>query len=112
MRVAVVTAPGTVELVDEPTPAPGPEELVVEVAACGLCTMERRLFVGEKQIYPVAPGHEVAGRVVARVPMSTGWAGCPQSARWSRSICSPDAGRATHAGGAAPRGAGGRRAAH
>jgi len=64
LRVAVVTGPGAVELRDEPTPAPGPDEVLVEVAACGLCTMERRLFLGEKQIYPVAPGHEAAGRVV------------------------------------------------
>jgi threonine dehydrogenase-like Zn-dependent dehydrogenase len=65
MHVAVVTGPGQVELREESAPTPGPEELIVEVAACGLCTMERRLFAGEKKIYPVAPGHEVAGRVVA-----------------------------------------------
>jgi L-iditol 2-dehydrogenase len=65
MQVAVVTGPGQVELREESVPAPGPEQLVVEVAACGLCTMERRLFAGEKKVYPVAPGHEVAGRVVA-----------------------------------------------
>jgi threonine dehydrogenase-like Zn-dependent dehydrogenase len=63
--VAVVTAPGRVELRAEPDPTPAGDELVVAVAACGLCTMERRLFAGEKQLYPVAPGHEVAGRVVA-----------------------------------------------
>lgn len=64
MKVAVVIAPGEVELRDEPRPTPGPEEVLVEVGACGLCTMERRLFLGEKQVYPVAPGHEVAGRIV------------------------------------------------
>jgi threonine dehydrogenase-like Zn-dependent dehydrogenase len=64
VRVAVVTGPGAVELRDEPNPIIGSDELLVEVGACGLCTMERRLFIGEKQIYPVAPGHEVAGRVV------------------------------------------------
>jgi threonine dehydrogenase-like Zn-dependent dehydrogenase len=64
MRVAVVTGPGVVELRDEPNPRIGPDELLVEVGACGLCTMERRLYIGEKQVYPVAPGHEVAGRVV------------------------------------------------
>jgi threonine dehydrogenase-like Zn-dependent dehydrogenase len=64
VKVAVVTGPGAVELRDEPRPAAGPDEVVVAVAACGLCTMERRLFVGDKQVYPVAPGHEVAGRVV------------------------------------------------
>ncbi len=65
MRVAVITAPGEVELRNQPDPVPGDDELLVEVAACGLCTMERRLFSGEKRIYPVAPGHEVAGRVLA-----------------------------------------------
>ncbi|HSS11725.1 MAG TPA: alcohol dehydrogenase catalytic domain-containing protein [Acidimicrobiales bacterium] len=65
MQVAVVTGPGEVELHEESSPTPGPEEVVVEVAACGLCTMERRLFLGEKRVYPVAPGHEVSGRVVA-----------------------------------------------
>ena len=65
MQVAVVTGPGQVELRDEPRPEVGPGDVLVEVGACGLCTMERRLFIGEKQIYPVAPGHEVAGPVIA-----------------------------------------------
>jgi L-iditol 2-dehydrogenase len=64
MKVAVVTGPGAVELRDEPQPELGADELLVEVGACGLCTMERRLYLGEKQVYPVAPGHEVAGTVV------------------------------------------------
>jgi L-iditol 2-dehydrogenase len=64
MRVAVVTGPDAVELRDEPVPSLGPDEILVEVRACGLCTMERRLFLGEKRVYPVAPGHEVAGVVV------------------------------------------------
>jgi threonine dehydrogenase-like Zn-dependent dehydrogenase len=68
VRVAVVTGPGAVELRDEPSPPLAPDELLVEVGACGLCTMERRLFLGEKQVYPVAPGHEVAGRVVDAGP--------------------------------------------
>ncbi len=64
MQVAVVTGPGAVELRDEPRPAAGPEDVLVAVDACGLCTMERRLFEGTKPIYPVAPGHEAAGRVI------------------------------------------------
>ena len=64
MQVAVITGPGAVELREEPRPRPGPEDVIVEVAACGLCTMERRLFAGTKPIYPVAPGHEAAGRIV------------------------------------------------
>lgn len=64
MKVAVVTGPGEVELRNEPRPDVGPDDVLIEVEACGLCTMERRLFSGEKPIYPVAPGHEAAGRVI------------------------------------------------
>ncbi len=64
MQVAVVTGPGAVELRDEPRPAVGATDVLVEVGACGLCTMERRLFDGTKPVYPVAPGHEAAGRVI------------------------------------------------
>ncbi|HEY9556414.1 MAG TPA: alcohol dehydrogenase catalytic domain-containing protein, partial [Acidimicrobiales bacterium] len=78
MKVAVVTAPGQVELREEPTPDLAPDELLVRIGACGLCTMERRLFSGEKQIYPVAPGHEVAGEVVSVGALVGGLAGAPQ----------------------------------
>ena len=79
MKVAVVTAPGTVELREEPTPELAPDELLVEVGACGLCTMERRLFSGDKQVYPVAPGHEVAGVVAAVGSLVEGRPGVPQT---------------------------------
>ena len=49
---------------DEPDPVAGPEQVVMEVQACGICTFERRLFAGDKQWYPVAPGHEASGVVV------------------------------------------------
>lgn len=78
MHVAVVTGPGSVELREEPAPHLGPDDLLVEVGACGLCTMERRLFLGEKPVYPVAPGHEVAGRVVDAGPAVAGLPGSPR----------------------------------
>ena len=78
MQVAVVTGPGAVELREEPRPRPGPEDVLVEVAACGLCTMERRLFAGTKPIYPVAPGHEAAGRVIEVGGAVVALAGAPQ----------------------------------
>ena len=49
MKVAVFTGPGAVEIREEPDPVAGPDQVVVEVAACGVCTFERRLFAGEKQ---------------------------------------------------------------
>jgi L-iditol 2-dehydrogenase len=64
MRIAVVTGPGEVELRDAPAPRCDPHQVLVEIGACGLCTLDRRLFLGEQRIYPVAAGHEPAGRVV------------------------------------------------
>ncbi len=78
MQVAVVTGPGAVELRDEPRPRTGPTDVLIEVATCGLCTMERRLFAGTKPIYPVAPGHEAAGRVVEAGEAVASLPGTPQ----------------------------------
>lgn len=78
MKVGVITGPGEVELRSEPDPSPGPDQVVVEVAACGICTFERRLFAGDKQWYPVAPGHEAAGVVVALGSAVDGLSGSPK----------------------------------
>lgn len=78
MKVAVITGPGAVELRDEPDPSPGPEQVLVEVAACGICTFERRLFSGEKKLYPFAPGHEAGGVIVAVGSGVDGLAGAPE----------------------------------
>jgi len=78
VRVAVITGPGRVEIREEPQPVPEPDELLVAVDACGLCTLERRLFSGEKRLYPVAAGHEVAGRVVAVGDAVRDLAGAPR----------------------------------
>jgi len=66
VKVVVFTGPGRVEVRSDPLPEAGPTQVVVDVDACGICTFERRLFSGEKQWYPVAPGHEAAG-VITRV---------------------------------------------
>jgi threonine dehydrogenase-like Zn-dependent dehydrogenase len=78
VKVALITGPGQVELRDEPDPTPGPDQVVVEVAACGICTFERRLFAGDKKWYPVAPGHEAAGVITAVGSAVDGLPGSPQ----------------------------------
>jgi threonine dehydrogenase-like Zn-dependent dehydrogenase len=78
VKVAVITGPGRVELRNEPDPVPGADQVVVEVAACGICTFERRLFAGDKRWYPVAPGHEAAGTVTAVGHAVDGLDGSPQ----------------------------------
>ena len=47
-------------------PAPGAGELVVEVLACGVCRTDLHVVDGEIPAnYPVVPGHEIVGRVIA-----------------------------------------------
>ena len=47
-------------------PAPGPREVVVDVAACGICGTDLHILEGEfAPTLPIIPGHEFAGVVVA-----------------------------------------------
>ena len=66
MRAAVIKSVGevAVETVDDPSPGPG--DVVVQVAACGLCGTDLHILEGEfAPSLPVIPGHEFAGTVVA-----------------------------------------------
>jgi 2-desacetyl-2-hydroxyethyl bacteriochlorophyllide A dehydrogenase len=65
VKAAVISADSvTVETV--PDPAPGPREVVVAVAACGICGTDLHIAEGEfAPTLPVVPGHEFAGEVVA-----------------------------------------------
>lgn len=65
MKAAVVEAPGKVTVTTVPDPTPGPREVVVGVAACGLCGTDLHILQGEfAPTLPVVPGHEFAGEVV------------------------------------------------
>ncbi len=76
MKAAVLVQPGQIELRDVPCPAPGPRDVLVRVAAVGLCGTDLHIFAGhvnynrdrrgraiplrdEAQIL----GHEIAGVV-------------------------------------------------
>jgi 2-desacetyl-2-hydroxyethyl bacteriochlorophyllide A dehydrogenase len=65
MRVASLVEPGRFEIADEPTPSIEPEEVLVRVAACGVCASELDMFRGlaGHASYPWYPGHEVSGVV-------------------------------------------------
>ncbi|MGW3139093.1 zinc-dependent alcohol dehydrogenase family protein [Streptomyces sp. NPDC001139] len=65
MKAAVIEAPGQVTVTTVPDPTPGPREVVVDVAACGLCGTDLHILQGEfAPTLPVVPGHEFAGEVV------------------------------------------------
>jgi propanol-preferring alcohol dehydrogenase len=63
-------------LSDLPVPQPGPDELLLNVLACGVCHTELDEIEGRlpPPRLPVIPGHEVVGRVVARGSQVTGHA--------------------------------------
>ena len=47
-------------------PEPGPEQLLVEIAACGICRTDLHIVDGDLQAtLPIVPGHEIVGRVIA-----------------------------------------------
>ncbi|MEU5027681.1 zinc-dependent alcohol dehydrogenase family protein [Streptomyces milbemycinicus] len=65
MRAAVIEAPGKVTVATVPDPTPGPRDVVVDVAACGLCGTDLHILQGEfAPTLPIVPGHEFAGEVV------------------------------------------------
>src|SRR5690349_24899096 len=54
------------ELVTLPDPAPGPEDVVIEVKASGMCGTDLHRYRGDKQsAHTEIGGHEPAGIVVA-----------------------------------------------
>jgi 2-desacetyl-2-hydroxyethyl bacteriochlorophyllide A dehydrogenase len=62
----MVTGVGLVEVVDLDDPAPGRREVVIQVAACGICGTDLHILEGEfAPSLPIVPGHEFAGSVVA-----------------------------------------------
>ena len=67
MRAAVIDRPGAVRVAEVPDPTPAPGEVVVRVGACGICGTDLHIADGEfpPTPYPIVPGHEFAGEVVA-----------------------------------------------
>ncbi|RDI23747.1 zinc-dependent alcohol dehydrogenase family protein [Lentzea flaviverrucosa] len=65
MKAAVITGVGSVEVTTVDDPKCGPREVVVDVAACGLCGTDLHILQGEfAPTLPVVPGHEFAGTIV------------------------------------------------
>lgn len=66
MKSAFLTEPKQMVIREVDRPEPREHELLVKIAYCGICTLEQRLFDGERKIYyPITPGHEASGTVVS-----------------------------------------------
>jgi len=66
MLAMVVERPGAPLVArDLPVPEPGPDELLIEVLACGVCRTDLHVADGELLLgHPVVPGHEIVGDVI------------------------------------------------
>jgi alcohol dehydrogenase len=63
VQVNEVNAP--LRVVDLPEPTPGPGHVRIAVEACGICRSDADMVQGVfgDQIFPLTPGHEIAGRI-------------------------------------------------
>jgi len=64
----VLEQPGTALVMRErPVAAPGRGEILIEIAACGVCRTDLHVVDGElpDPKLPIVPGHEIVGRVAA-----------------------------------------------
>jgi 2-desacetyl-2-hydroxyethyl bacteriochlorophyllide A dehydrogenase len=70
MRAIVFAAEGTLALEDRPEPELGPKDVLIETAAVGVCGTDTHVFDGEFEgtVYPLVPGHEATGVVLAVGP--------------------------------------------
>ncbi len=88
--VQVSYAGGPFELVERPVPEPGPGEARIRVQACGVCHSDASAKQGgmPQQVYPIVPGHEIAGVIDALGEDVTGWSlGQRVGAGWFAGHC-------------------------
>ena len=76
MKALLLSKYRHLKIADLPNPTPGPGEILVKVAACGICGSDVHGYDGSsgRRIPPIVMGHEAAGRVARVGPQVTGWA--------------------------------------
>jgi propanol-preferring alcohol dehydrogenase len=68
MRAMVLKRPRTpLQMRERQVPAPAAGEILIEIAACGVCRTDLHVVDGElpNPKLPIVPGHEIVGRVAA-----------------------------------------------
>lgn len=92
MRAHIITAHGSApRLQAVAIPTPGPGEVLIRVAACGVCHSDIHAVDGDwapPSTLPLIPGHEVTGHIVAHGPGVTSPAiGAAVGVAWLASAC-------------------------
>jgi L-iditol 2-dehydrogenase len=67
MKALLLTKYRSLEIADLPVPVPGPDEVLIRVAACGICGSDVHGYDGSsgRRIPPIVMGHEAAGTIAA-----------------------------------------------
>jgi L-iditol 2-dehydrogenase len=67
MKSLLLSEYNHLDLVDTPVPSTGPDEVLVQVAACGICGSDVHGYDGSsgRRIPPIVMGHEAAGTVAS-----------------------------------------------
>ena len=69
MEAAVLHAPGDIRVEEVDVPSPGPGQVLVRVAACGVCGSDiPRMLRNGGYVMPIICGHEFAGHVAGLGP--------------------------------------------
>jgi len=67
VKRVVLKKPGSLSFESCDEPVPGPGDVLITVRACGICGSDVHAYLGKHPLvkYPVTPGHEFSGEVVA-----------------------------------------------
>jgi L-iditol 2-dehydrogenase len=67
VKALLLQAYNDLDVVDLPEPTPGMDEVMIQVAACGICGSDVHGYDGStgRRIPPIVMGHEAAGTVIA-----------------------------------------------
>ena len=66
MKAACIERPGEARVINAAEPTPSADDVLIKVHAAGICGTDLHIFKGEYEAeYPIIPGHEFSGEVVA-----------------------------------------------
>ena len=66
MRAAQILRPGEGIVTNVDVPTPEADDVLIKVRSAGICGTDLHIFKGEYEaVYPLIPGHEFSGEVVA-----------------------------------------------
>lgn len=75
MKALLLTAPSTFEYIEFPAPTPDHGEVLIQIAACGICGSDIHGMDGRsgRRIPPIVMGHEAAGTILELGEGVTDW---------------------------------------